>query len=342
MKYMRKGLFFICFFWFCTVQAQSFKTDLDVLIGRYEKSGGFNGIILIARNPEQLEAYTYGYRNPRTKAEKITLTDPFDLASLSKQFAGLAISQLILAGKIGAEDPIGPYFPELKPALQKVTVRQLANHTNGIHDYYALVRDPGTLTKELAFQLLTVLDTTVFPPGTRWGYSNSGYLLLSILVERLSGMSYEDYCRQHIFNPLGMREIVYAPAGGKGLPGFNAKGEPQISNTFNCGASGLFASGNDLIAYYQNISRQYLQWKAAFELPLKYADNSKSPGWQYAFGWYFTSDETGTFRAHSGQLPGASTYIRWYETGEFICVLSNKNDAFLKEFRDEVAGLLFK
>src|SRR5690606_10868716 len=108
-----------------------------------------------------------------------------DIASLTKQFTGLAILQLIREDKLHPDDPIGPYFPELSTQLGKVTVRQLANHTNGIHDYYSLTPDHDNLTNASVLNMLGQLDTTVFTPGSKWGYSNSGYVLLSQLVERI-------------------------------------------------------------------------------------------------------------------------------------------------------------
>lgn len=317
---------------------QVLNVSLDSLISKYESLGTFNGVIVIGCDTQNIKTYTYGHRNPATKTQLLTASDRFDLASLTKQFTGLAILQLAQKKMIDLDKPIGRYFPELSPPLKKVTIRQLTNHTNGIHDYYSLTAEHDSLNNSRAMELLSNLDTTVFTPGSRWGYSNSGYLLLSQLIERVTNSTFEQYCTENIFRPLKMTGAEFQPQTGF-LQGFTAENTAVVANSFSSGAAGLYASATDMIDYYKSVSCNK-DFKALLNLARTLADSSNEKNWRYGFGWFFTKDSTGKFRAHSGRNKAAYTYIRWYDYSNiFICILSNKNDDFIKPLREEICNL---
>lgn len=325
----------ICVF---SLNAQSFQSSIDSIVHRYNSQGGFNGVILIATDTGNMHCFQYGFRDLHQKKENITSSDKFDLASLTKQFTGLCILKLINEGHITAEDQIGKYFPELSPALQKVTVRQLANHTSGIHDFYSLTKRHDSLNKNGILNLLSLLDSTVFEPGTKWGYTNSGYFLLGLLVERVSKTSFEDYCSNNVLHPLGMTAFSFQPDKDTVLTGYTSKLEKVRFNSFVSGQAGLYLSARDFITYYKTVSNDCGYWRNLFALSYQLADSCNEKGWTYGFGWYFTSDNVGLFRAHSGRNDGTYNYIRWYEdSGVFICMLSNKNDSFIKDLREELS-----
>lgn len=323
---------------------QSLAEKIDHLVHKYDSLGGYNGIVIVGLAPDSILTFTYGYKDPVTKKDELSLADRFDLASLAKQFTGLAILQLIEKGSVRPEDSIGIYLPELRPGLRKVTIRQLANHTNGIHDFYSLTTRHDTLNKDEALEMLFNLDTTVFSPGSRWGYSNSGYLLLSEIIERVSRMTFQDYCLTHVLQPLGMTDACFIPACGEKLQGYTEELKPINYSAFSSGESGLYASGRDMIAYYQAVRRNPQQWGTHFSLSFEYSEASNTPDWNYGFGWYFTEDRLGRFRAHSGRNFGSHAYIRWYEKPNvFLCLLSNKKcDNYFNKLWEAIADLLVK
>lgn len=328
----------------CVCNGQTISTKIDGIVHKYDSLGEYNGIIIVGFGADSILTFEYGYKDPTTKKEKISLNDRFDLASVSKMFTGLAILQLIEKGAIHPEDTIGKYFPELKPALQKVTIKQLANHTNGIHDFYSLTTRHDTVNKQEAMTMLSKLDTTVFAPGSRWGYSNSGYLLLSEIVERVTKMTFQDYCLKNVLFPLGMTSACYLPECSEKLYGYTDELKPVVFNAFSSGEAGMYASGKDMIAYYQTVCRKPEQWRKYFSHSYELSEASNTENWNYGFGWYFTEDRLGKFRAHSGRNWGTHSYIRWYDdTNIFLCLLSNKkNDNFFKELREELANLLIE
>jgi CubicO group peptidase (beta-lactamase class C family) len=318
---------------------QPFRSKLDHIVHGYDTAGGFNGVVILATAPQDIRTYAYGYKDPASKRRRIDARDRFDLASLTKQFTAMAILQLIEQGSIGPDDSIGRYFPELQPALRKVTIRQLANHTSGIHDFYALTSRHESLSVPLILGMLSRLDTTAFPPGSKWGYTNSGYVLLSTLIERVTKMPFEAYCEKHVLSPLGMC-ACFAPLARPHLSGYTAAGEQAPSKSYSSGEAGLYASARDMIAYYRAVSTDTARWRRYFRASPRLADQSNEEGWTYGFGWYFSEDSTGRFRAHSGRNPGAYTYLRWYDDGRFVCLLSNKNDEFIRQLREEIVSLL--
>ncbi|MBK8954307.1 MAG: beta-lactamase family protein [Saprospiraceae bacterium] len=334
-KYIKlKQIFFILHLFISAsiCNGQTIGNKIDSIVHKYDNLGGYNGIIIVGFGADSLLTFEYGYKDPTTKKDRISLNDRFDLASVAKQFTGLAILQLIEKGVIHQEDSIGKYFPKLKPALQKVTIKQLANHTNGIHDFYSLTTRHDTVNKQEAITMLSKLDTTVFAPGSRWGYSNSGYLLLSEIVEQVTKMSFQDYCHKNVLVPLGMTQACYLPECSMKLYGYDDSLNPVIFNAFSSGEAGMYVSGKDLIAYYQTVCRNPEHWAKYFVQSHEFSEASNTENWNYGFGWFFTEDRLGKFRAHSGRNWGAHTYIRWYDdTNIFLCLLSNKKtDNFLK------------
>ncbi len=319
---------------------QDLTDKINSIVHKYDSISDYNGIIIVGLNPTNILTFQYGYKDVEKESERISMNDKFDLASLTKQFTGLAILQLIDKKRINENDSIFKYLPELKPKIGNVTIRQLANHTNGIHDFYSLTQRHDTLDNQKVLNILSQIDTTVFEPGTKWGYSNSGYLLLSTIVERVSKMTFQDYCFKNILFPLGMKSSIFAPADNV-LNGFDFDLKPLKYNAFSSGESGLYATGNDIMSYYKNVSKSK-KWRKYFTLAKKLSDKSNTENWDYGFGWFYTVDSLGEFRAHSGRNNGADTYIRWYDNDVFICLLSNKRLSYFKELREEISNLIIE
>ena len=175
----------------------------------------FSGVALIARRG-RTTTYTSGVEAGPGSAP-ITVGSQFNLGSASKMFTAVAVAQLIEAGKIGLDDPIGRYVGGLMPAASKVTVQQLLSHSSGLGNYFTpenlhTIEDAHSLRDLLP---LVVKDSPAFTPGSRFAYSNSGFLLLGLLIEQVSRQSYIDYLRQHIFSPAHMVATSMEPGPRK-------------------------------------------------------------------------------------------------------------------------------
>ncbi len=254
----------------------------------------------------------------------------------------MAVIHFIDEGVIGHHDTIGTWLPELKPALRQVTVNQLANHTASIHDFYSLAETSESLNDSTAYALLTELDTTVFEPGARYGYSNSHYLLLAMILERASGKSFESIVSELILQPYGMNDAGFYSLGERPLEGLMADGKRAGVRADVSGEAGLIVKATDMQAFGRVLvtADQPKTW--LLEGLQEGRVYERDTSWTYAYGWFCTEDDRGPFCAASGKGFGALAYHRWYyEEGLYYFLLTNHEDLPpFRGFREEVATLL--
>ena len=156
----------------------------------------FSGVISVSHHGAPVVLVAKGVlAGPGSAA--ITEATRFNLASMGKMFTAVATAQLVDAGKIGWDDPIGKYVTGLTPEASAVTVRQLLTHSSGLGDFFRPQNMQAMLAAKTASDLLPLIagDKPSFAPGSQFAYSNSGFALLGILVERVSGQTYGDYLR---------------------------------------------------------------------------------------------------------------------------------------------------
>ena len=170
-------------------------------------SGGFAGTVLVAKDGKPVFARAYGAARMHPRVPNRVDTK-FNLASMGKMFTGVAIAQLVQAGKLRFTDKVGRYVPELPRSIgTAVTIAELLDHTSGLGDFFqhpGYLRVQPRLTSLRAYLPLIVDQPPAFSPGSRFSYSNSGYIILGLVVERVSGEDYYGYLERHIFRPTGM------------------------------------------------------------------------------------------------------------------------------------------
>jgi CubicO group peptidase (beta-lactamase class C family) len=188
------------------VFTQNISTKLDTLIGAYENESGFTGTVLVATKGTVILEKGYGYKNKSTKALNDTNTI-FQIGSITKQFTSAIILQLLEQNKLALQDSLTKYIPDY-PNGDKITIEQLLTHTAGVYNY---TNDAAFVEKESTHPIIR--DSLItrfkykpldFPPGQKYRYSNSGYFLLGYIIEKITGQSYFQVVRQHIFQPLHM------------------------------------------------------------------------------------------------------------------------------------------
>lgn len=173
---------------------------------------GFSGAISIVQNDKLIASITMGTRGEPSDAP-ITSDTRFNLGSASKMFTAVAVGQLIDGGKIRLDDAVGRYVGGLTPEAARVTVRQLLTHSSGLGDFFKPQNMATMIKARTASDLLPLIasDKPAFAPGSKFAYSNSGLALLGILIERVSGETYGDYLRKHVFVPAGMTSTGLDP-----------------------------------------------------------------------------------------------------------------------------------
>jgi CubicO group peptidase (beta-lactamase class C family) len=231
-------------------------TSLAQRVQTAARRAGFSGEVAVARHGRIVFARGFGLAD-RASGRRVTLDTSFNLASMGKMFTGVAAAQLVQAGKLRFGDRIGKYLPRLPRRLRALTVAELLDHTSGLGDFFG---DPGyerlrpTLTTLGAYLPLVKGERLLFKPGTRWSYSNSGFLLAGLVIEKASGERYDEYLAHHVWKPADMRHT--GCYGRSRLPAFAAVGyasgaTPNTGTLAPVGTSagGCYSSARDLLAF---------------------------------------------------------------------------------------------
>ena len=302
----------------------------------------------VVQNSQFVYRGAFGLANLDTQTP-ITTATPFHVASISKQFTAAALFFLVDSGKVRLDDPARRFIPELPAAAQEVTVADLLHHTSGLRDIFPLLeaagRPPQILDIAGDLKLLAAQSGLNFAPGTDYEYVNSDYLLLGLIVERVSGMTLADFAEKSLFGPLGMTHSAF-PGGTKHIEGV-ALGYSWRGAQFHhsipplvAGEGGLQSSVEDLARWDDNFYSQSVGGR-------KLIDFLEDPGHlrsgepvRYAAGLAI-----GKFRGlpaigHDGILPGSrSDLVRFPMQHLTVICLCNRGDAEASSLSRQIASI---
>ena len=273
--------------------------------------------VLVVRDGEVVVRRSYGLADVENRVAATPSTN-YRLASVTKQFTAAAILLLAEDGKLTLDDRVQRWLPSLPV---DVTIRQLLTHTSGVVDYEDFVT-----TRVLDADVLRLLEPharTYFAPGTSYRYSNSGYALLALIVERASGQSFASFLRDRIFQPLGMTNTV-AHVEGVSVVANRAYGysegwkrTDQSTTSAVLGDGGIYSSINDLARWDAALSA------GRFAAALAPAVATDDPRTRYGFGWRITGDTVW----HSGETIGfRNVIVRYPERRLTVVILTNRAD----------------
>ncbi|MBX3147498.1 MAG: beta-lactamase family protein [Gemmatimonadales bacterium] len=298
-------------------------------------------------------AYSRGYgMADLNHGVPITPSTVFYLASVSKQFAAFAIALLAEEGGISLEDPVRKWVPELPAYTDPIRVRHLVHHTSGIRDYlglWSLSGRPFTdeIPQEAAIELISRQRSLDFAPGSRYSYSNSGYILMAEIVKRATGMSLRQYAEAKMFGPLGMRRTHFHDDNSVIVPGRaesydrRAEGYRAIRSSYALvGDGGLLSSIDDLLQWDNNFYQNRLGGGQALIDRVQTPGGLDSAKATYAFGLV-----PGTYRglatvAHGGAMFGFRTnLVRFPSERLTVAVLCNDGSANPTALTNQVADL---
>ena len=293
----------------------------------------FAGTVLLARNGKTVFSGAYGFAD-RDRQIPNKLSTRFNIGSMNKMFTATAVLQLVQTGKIDLQDPVGKYLTDYpnKEIATKVTIHQLLTHTGGTGDIFGPQFDPHRKELRTLEDYVRVYGQRgpAFEPGSRWAYSNYGFLLLGLIIETVSGVHYYDYIRDKIYKPAGMmgsgsfaedetvpdRAVGYVYRGGTWKP--NRDTLPYRGTS----AGGGYSTVEDLARFASALrANRFLD---AHYTDLLTTGKVDTPRGKYAYGFEeMTVDGARNF-GHGGGAPGVSAGLRIYpESGWVIVVLSN-------------------
>ena len=315
----------------CDFSKNEKTAKIEQLIDYCYNNGIFNGTILVAEHGKVIYNKAKGFANFETK-ERLNTDSPFYLASVTKQFTAMAIMMLYEQGKLNYNDQLTKYFPEFPDYAQKVTIRNMLNHTSGIADHFELgLYKPGLTNKEV-FDALVQRKALDFEPNSRYSYSNGNYVLLSLIVEKISGQPFSLFMKNHIFDPLNMDHTLVYDESKPEIPnraiGYDMLGNVADYDILTTGAGGIYSTTEDLFKWDQALYTDQLVSQKTLEeafTPARLADGTSTG---YGFGWGITETTTDKIISHGGGLGGFRTYIeRQPKHKNTIIILSNIGDA---------------
>lgn len=210
------GFFFLIFFFLSTASAiEMEKTDLvDDIFDEWDSTSSPGAALAVIKDGQIVYKRGYGMANLEHNIP-ITPDTVFRIGSTSKQFTAACIALLSLQGKLSLDNDIRKHIPEMPPYQKPITVNNLVHHTSGIRDYCSLLPLAGCVsyldhpTIEETIEIIASQKNLNFLPGEKYSYSNSGYFLLGVIVERVSGLTLNQFAREHIFRPLGMKNTHF-------------------------------------------------------------------------------------------------------------------------------------
>lgn len=303
---------------------------MEQIIQSYVADHKFMGSVLVARDGKTLLDKGYGFANLEWQIPNAPTTK-FRLGSITKQFTAASILLLEERGKLKTDDLVKKYMPDAPAAWDKVTIFHLLTHTSGIPSFTGFPDFPTRQLQAMTPQQLVdwFRDKPLeFEPGTKWNYSNSGYVLLGYLIEKISGQSYADFVQQNIFTPLGMKDsgydsnsaIIEHRAAGY-APGKNGpENAGYVNMTVPLSAGALYSTTEDLLRWEQGLFGGKLLTPASLaKMTTPFKEN-------YAFGLGVSTEGGHKVIAHNGGIQGFNTSLAYYPDDKLVvAVLGNLN-----------------
>ncbi|MBD3402640.1 serine hydrolase [candidate division GN15 bacterium] len=327
--------------------AQTLAERFDQYCRAANEINNFHGAVLVAKDGEVVFANGYGWASAQLGVEN-TAQHKFLIGSITKSFTAAAILRLAEAGKLTLEDKLSKYFDDFPAEVaDKVTIHHLLTHTSGVHSYTEIT--DLMLRRTIAMTPEEIVDRFKnmpldFEPGAEWKYSNSGYFLLGLIIEKASGMSYDEYLEEHILGPAGMEQTGLAVTEEivDGMVQGYAVHEDELANAVVIHMSLPFAAG----ALYSTVADLY-RWDRALYGEEILTEASKEKMFtpyknDYGYGWAITKLYDRSLVTHSGGIDGFNSMMhRFVDDDVCVVVLSNATAGQASTVAASLAAILF-
>jgi len=306
---------------------------IDALMSRY--TGNVAGAsLIVVKDGKAIVRRGFGYANleEHTKAGPET---NYRLASMSKQFTAACILLLKQDGKLRLEDSVRKWLPELPASDGKITLRNLLTHTGGLIDYEDLIAADRTaqIDDNDVLRMVAAQNRLYFEPGSAHRYSNGGFVLLGLVVERAAGMGLADFMKKRIFQPLGMEhtlmyehgrgpEVANRAYGYTEADGKWTRTDQSVTSATR-GDGGIYSSVDDLAKWDAALYTDKLLNAKSRKLAFTPTEPIADPDVDFGFGWRLSGDTVW----HSGESIGFNNVIiRWPKQHVAVVILTNRNE----------------
>lgn len=309
---------------------------IDQIFSEYNKPDMPGAAVMVIKNGEIIFQKGYGIANIESN-QPVSETTNFRLASVTKQFTAMSILLLIENGRINFNTTLKELFPDFPEFGSKINIKHLLQQTSGLIDYEDMIDDTVTiqLKDKDVLNLMMQSDSTYFEPGSKYQYSNSGYALLALAVEKISGKPFRDFLEENIFQPLGMKNTIAFEnninevknrAYGYTITEAGTELTDQSITSAVLGDGGIYSSLNDLFKWDQALYTNNL-------IDQKYLIESWTPGitlegaeFPYGYGWHLEKRYSSEVVYHTGSTRGFRNILYRIPGNNFtIVILINRN-----------------
>ncbi len=346
------------------VTAQVSSPQIDAIFASLKSSNTPGAAVLVVHNGKPVFRRGYGVTDLRTQ-HRIDEHTNFRLASFTKQFTAAAIMLLARDSKLHYDDHLTDFFPEFPAYGKSITVRNLLNHTSGLPDYEDLLMKqyPNTPDEQIpqihdaaVLKLLEQQSSGKFAPGSKWEYSNSGYAVLAMIVEKASGRSFGEFLQERIFTPLRMKNTLAYEKGKNEVPQ-RAYGHSKDDGAWRetdqsptsavLGDGGIYSSLDDLAKWDRALRERTLLSEEEMRPALVPVQPTDGPAQfaegkpvSYGFGWFLDPYRGHKRMSHEGNTIGFRTTIQRFPDDKLtIIVLANRADLDPQALALRVANL---
>ncbi len=327
--------------------------EIDLLFSDYNQNQCSGASVLISISGQIVFERSYGFANLEDKIEVEPKTN-FRLASVTKQFTAAAILILVQKGFFTTNTKLTDVFEDFPDYGNKITIKNLLNHTSGLIDYEDLIQDTATFQVKDAdvLRMMYGVDSTYFEPGTQFKYSNTGYALLAMIIEKISGKSFAQFLDENIFKPLGMNNTV-AHEEGKSVIEHRAFGyertdsgwikKDQSITSAVLGDGGIYSNVEDLFKWEQSLYTSKIlsddfRNQATTRVRLNNGEEV-----DYGCGWHLKLYKGEVIVYHTGSTQGFRNVIYRVPSKNFcVIILTNRNEGEPEKIADNIFEMCFK
>jgi len=326
--------------------AQSKSRQLDELFSYYTENGMFNGVVLAAKDGKIIFEKAYGFADFENKIPLKT-NAVFAIASLTKPYTSTAIMMLEESGKLSYDDKLSDYFPEFPEYAEQINIKHLLTHTSGIIDYASrglrLQHKVANVTFQIVLDSLVTQTKLRFPPGEKYSYSNSNYVLLAGIIEKVSGQSYREYLKENIFDPLGMNHTYVRDEVNNTIPdrvnAYDAYWEINEDDLrfFEVGSHGIYSTVYDQFLFDQALYTEKLLTQKSLQKAFDTIGLPDRRKYVYGYGWKIPIDTEGNIIFHNGNIGGFCSEL-WRSMDAKTSLIILCNDTWISFVPDIISG----
>ena len=329
---------------------ETIQSKVDSLFSDYNKPGYPGAALMIISKGKIFYERGYGFADIENKIH-ITSQTNFRLASVTKEFTAASILLLIERGELDYDNNLKNIFPGFPDYGKNITIKNLLTHTSGLIDYEDLI--PDTVTVQVSDQdvlnMMKQVDSTYFVPGSKYKYSNTGYAILSLVVEKKSGEKFPQFLKENIFEPLGMNNTVAHQEGISVVKnrayGYERKDSAWIRKDQSVtsavlGDGGIYSSAADMYKWDQSLYTNKILSDESRQDAMTFATLINGDKIDYGYGWHLKTYLGNEIVFHTGSTQGFRNVIYRIPSKEFtVIILTNRNEGDMENLAEKIVDI---